>query len=681
MAVSYCETLSTNCDDDEPEDGWEDDDLFEDNSFILTATQNPQQLLGASSADSKPSERKLDTGVPVPDVSDSIIQFEECFYLSDSSSVLDSQNSAVIPPTFVPGGVKTTFRRSIVTAGLNKALCGRKNEFQRVPVKDLPSTGSAAKVTSVSNSCATVSAKLESPRSRFQLQRQKISITPKRLVQPNKAALNPADKQENPTLISDRRPPSTVESDQQRKATGPMLHTGHAQPEVQNGTQICLPPGSVSATQVKQNAHSGSKVYVPSASMSKSDAMSHQFPGNGSSSLSHAVNTILNKAASVQSHSVSSYTKFVDPQHCDEKQIEKFPGDRRNLRSASVKSKTPSQHKLSDDLSDDGLSDELLLKLTEQACAFDSQAIQEFPTQAPAKLSAPVTLTSNKPSNTHSDDFGDDLDADLLATICDFDSFSESPVLGKKMKDRLTVGVHMKNGSTNTKDGRLQRNNSLAACGSGSDVMNGGKKCSVAVNQASVSKPNTRSNSGGHNHRHWASTTTSENKSSTKSLNIPHQESTHKHLVYPPFAQEKTTRPLSSLAAGNSIFEKKSESVKKFVFKPVNASGCATSALQSGSISLHHRPDLSKQCHGKLDDGCTELDDDSDDDMMADDALYESQIIALLDEVESQATQQTASQLVDTKGPDSPLRCSQEQIEKKRQAAMQRKLRSKTRTN
>ena len=263
----------------------------------------------------------------------------------------------------------------------------------------------------------------------------------------------------------------------------------------------------------------------------------------------------------------------------------------------------------SDHISDDGLSDELLRKLTEEDDEFDSQVIQEFPTQAPSKLSAPVNLTSVKTVSSHCDDFVDDLDLDLLASICEYDSFSESPKHGSKTSNPQAKGVPLKSceqfksGPSDEKQRKLEESNPRKSCNAASfeggatskSAVHGEKKQGSTFYPPAAAKPSSVSNSSMQNYRNTSSTVTLGNAYSGNSHGNLGPNS-HGGLVYPPFAQSRQARPLSSLAEGNTITDGPSQMGKKFVFKSVNRSCSATLAAQHGSgvASACSKPPSSK---------------------------------------------------------------------------------------
>ena len=249
-----------------------------------------------------------------------------------------------------------------------------------------------------------------------------------------------------------------------------------------------------------------------------------------------------------------------------------------------------------DHISDDGLSDELLQKLTEEDDEFDSQVIQEFPTQAPTKLSAPVNLTSVKTVGSHCDDFVDDLDLDLLASICEYDSFSESPKHGSKTSNPQANGVPLKSceqfksGPSDEKQRKLEESNLHKSCIAASfeggatskSAVHGEKKQGSTFYPPASAKPSSVSNSGMQNYRNTSSTVTLGNaQSGNNHGNL--RPNSRGGLVYPPFAQTRQARPLSNLAEGNTITDKLSQTGKKFVFKSVNRSCSTTLAAQHGS--------------------------------------------------------------------------------------------------
>ena len=263
----------------------------------------------------------------------------------------------------------------------------------------------------------------------------------------------------------------------------------------------------------------------------------------------------------------------------------------------------------SNHISDDGLSDELLRKLTEEDDEFDSQVIQEFPTQAPTKLSAPVNLTSVKTVGSHCDDFVDDLDLDLLASICEYDSFSESPKHGSKTSNPQAKGVPLKSceqfksGPSDEKQRKLEESNPRKSCSATSfeggapskSAVHGEKKQGSTFYPPAAAKPSSVSNSSMQNYRNTSSTVTLGNVQSGNSPGNLRPDS-HGGLVYPTFAQSRQARPLSSLAEGNTITDGPSQTGKKFVFKSVNRSCSVTLAAQhrSGVASACSEPPLSK---------------------------------------------------------------------------------------
>ena len=112
MSPSSPATEAASTEDDVNNDCWEDDDLFQDNSFIINVTQDPFQFLRTSDDGTSTPKPAMENAAQSADTS-SARQVDERFHLNNNSnSVLDSQNSGVIPPTFVPGQARPTAQPS-----------------------------------------------------------------------------------------------------------------------------------------------------------------------------------------------------------------------------------------------------------------------------------------------------------------------------------------------------------------------------------------------------------------------------------------------------------------------------------------------------------------------------------------------------------------------------------------
>ena len=773
--------------DDDNDDCWEDDDLFEDNSFIINATQDPYQFLKTSGTGARTSKRAAEKAAQSSETSGSweVDEFSELSNIN-SSSVLDSQSSGVIPPTFMPGRPKPTAQPSGSSTGNALGKCEN-----------------------------SLSVPLDSPRSRFPAQRQRIvTISPKRLLQPSRPSTGP-----DPVACSRQLLPVNSSSDPVAITTSCMLQSGNTRSSLdwnslavtaQTGNKTCAAvrnaeqgalgrQGSVAAN-VQQRPWSGGKHPLPSSltssstaklgtmlqscTLSSSKMSSCLYPGrplavnNGQTNLgansskpvnvtnrptqsvatnsskpvsvidrptqsvaanvtkpvsvidrpvqivatnsnkpvsvidrpkqsvatdstkpvsvidrpTHIVATNSSKPVSVidrrtqiaanSSKPVSVSDRQTKPiaSNCNRRVIvtdrqtnliansnkpvttvgmcvnavascssKPLSATDKQTKPASAASNRPvivsdrqtnlgassnnvidrptkpvgaawskpgarqtkpvvaqncvgsgqvnqSPDNASNHISDDGLSDELLRKLTEEDDEFDSQVIQEFPTQAPTKLSAPVNLTSVKTVGSHCDDFVDDLDLDLLASICEYDSFSESPKHGSKTSNPQAKGVPLKSceqfksGPSDEKQRKLEESNPIKSCSTASfeggatskSAVHGEKKQGSTFYPPAAAKPSSVSNSSVQNYRNTSSTVTLRNAQSGNSHGNLRPNS-HGGLVYPPFAQSRQARPLSSLAEGNTITDGQSQMGKKFVFKSVNRSCSATLAAQHGS--------------------------------------------------------------------------------------------------
>ncbi|XP_076442506.1 uncharacterized protein LOC143281270 [Babylonia areolata] len=542
-------------DEDEDEDCWEDDDLFENNSFIIAATQDPYQFLkGSHSKTSTPilaekaaSQSKEVCTSSTPQKHDAGV----------NSGTEDSQSPEVIPPTYVTRRVLKPIARPRVLFGARSSGTADENEDASVETKDDAVFGGLTK---------------ENGHGSGKLEEKKPSN-------------------------------SSVFSSETEGMGKHYTHTKHS------GVSDEAKPKSVNPPAVK-----GGQMYA-------------------------------------------------------------------------------SSDKFSDDMSDD----ELFLTVAEPCGMPASQVIQEFPTQAATKLSGPATLASAKPGGAPLDDFSDDLDFEMLAKICEYDSsFSESPVV-KKVQSRLgkTVAHGTSKGDKSpahceNKQFRLQEGaNKTSSMTSNGNTVSCRKAHNQRVGSAVSTKPKVVSSKAAQNSKHsWSSSSCARGAEPCQAEK-----------------QRDRGRPLSTLAAGNTVNHQPVHSGRKFTFKPA-PSATANSAghtLQSAPKarfgpppSIPSKPS-SNSGGGKtvqassLDVSCSQLKLTSgdDDDLMDDDPLYESQIMAILDQVESQATQQMATQAAQQMATQASCsqgtsgtqpKCSQEEIEKKRQAAMQRRQQCKMRT-
>jgi hypothetical protein len=200
-----------------------------------------------------------------------------------------------------------------------------------------------------------------------------------------------------------------------------------------------------------------------------------------------------------------------------------------------------------------------------------------------------------------SDDFTDDLDFAILASICEYDSFSVSPKNVKRAGDKTG------NGPSDSKQPRLQKAYSLSASTKPSSVAP--QKSSLAFCPlVSISRPGVVApNSERSTKRAQSAVATASSvqlKRSESSAAQVENSTSVKGLSYPAFAHNRQTKAEDNI--GNSLIRgsssktgnisasvgstgtKQSLSVKKFSFKPVGSS--ASQRLTASLPSSGSRP-------------------------------------------------------------------------------------------
>ena len=610
--ITEVASRDADADTDDKDDEWEDDDLFENNSMIIAATQDPYQFLSASSA-SKTSTPKLvsnkrlhrtgnctettalksDTVVVAVHTAGAVSQCklrlsEDCPYASDNSDSADSQSSTVIPPTLVPATSKLL--PAAQGAAACRALRPKRNiaprkligSFAELPEKEEKSEEHS--VVTRCGTCAMSNSKDDRPGNQLvpslsgrppQVVGPHCSISVTKLTTSQNTACGAGSKRTCSATVSESR--SAASSKHDRLGNHPVSNLSCQPAEGKRLPRLT----SVAKSESSQLTVSGARVRS-ACTAGSSKAISVQ--GNA---------VRCKQPVSVHSHVGSKHSKVSD--QADQRTLAGFSSTKRSYVSGGA-----SLDKMSD-MADDDLSDELLLTLTEPDAGLDSVVIQEFPTQPPAKLSAPTTLTCMKPVSCEVDDFADDLDPEILATISEFDSFSESPKCVAKTTGQMSVKpvpqnpshIVLKIAPVKYRQGELQdtkQQKTVTSTHSRSTV-NTGKMHGVGHDQMAISKP-VSSDNRLQGHKDNSSAPLYGNAQSSKN------PESNRGLVYPPFApnQQQNPRPLSSLAVGNTGLNRPPQAGKRFVFKslpsstsarngvavPVSSAG-SSKAVQSGA--------------------------------------------------------------------------------------------------
>ncbi|XP_067681992.1 micronuclear linker histone polyprotein-like [Haliotis asinina] len=148
------------------------------------------------------------------------------------------------------------------------------------------------------------------------------------------------------------------------------------------------------------------------------------------------------------------------------------------------------------------------------------------------------------------------------------------------------------------------------------------------------------------------------------------------------FRSTATKKPTSACVQNSTSSSNSLSKTKRPVVIPVSANVSSSKQVKSGSVnSSVSKPQTSQRSYAVADNKTTPTDDLlstqtllEDDSFLKDDALFESQIIAMLEEVEYEASQQPKLETNDDK-----ISCSPDEIEQKRLAAIaKRKQKLKT---